>query len=242
MLSLILPAHNEARLLAQTLMVLKQAIAQAQIQAEIIVVDDASTDATAAIAAAAGVQVLTIDARHIAAARNAGAASARGTMLCFVDADTHVDAALLRAAVQALQAGAIGGGARVRLQRPVAWHVRIGEAFLGTLLRWARIAPGCFLFCTRQAFDTAGGFDRRFYAGEDVAMSRALARLGRFVLLREIAWTSPRKLQTFSAWEHLKLFLALARHGRGLLRSRERLDFWYGDRRALPRRRDDPPH
>jgi GT2 family glycosyltransferase len=162
--------------------------------------------------------------------------------LCFVDADTHVSAALLRAAVQAVASGAVGGGARIRLQRPVAWHARIGEATFGTLLRWARIAPGCFLFCTRAAFDAAGGFDVRFFAGEDVAMSRTLARLGRFVLLREIAWTSPRKLQTFSAWEHLKLFLALARHGRGLLRSRERLDFWYGDRRELPDRRDGPPH
>jgi glycosyltransferase involved in cell wall biosynthesis len=242
MLSLILPAHDEARLLPQTLAVLKQAIVEAGLDAEIIVVDDASHDATAAVAVDCGAQVLSIDARHIATARNAGAAMARGSLLCFVDADTHVSAALLRAAVQAMASGAVGGGARIRLQRPVAWHARIGEATFGTLLRWARIAPGCFLFCTRPAFDAAGGFDVRFFAGEDVAMSRTLARLGRFVLLRETAWTSPRKLQTFSAWEHLKLFLALARHGRGLLRSRERLDFWYGDRRELPDRRDDPPH
>jgi GT2 family glycosyltransferase len=113
----------------------------------------------------------------------------------------------------------------------VAWHARLGEAVFGTLLRWARIAPGCFLFCTRAAFEANGGFDLRLFAGEDVAMSRTLARQGRFVLLRQAVWTSARKLQTFSAWEHLRLALALARHGRGLLHSRDRLAFWYGPRR-----------
>lgn len=232
MLSFILPAHDEARLLPQTLAVLKTAASELAIAHEIIVVDDASTDATASVAHAAGVQVLSIQARHIAAARNAGAAHARGTHLCFIDADTHVDAGILRAALQAMEDGAAGGGARVRLQGPVAWHARLGEPLLGGLLRLARIAPGCFLFCTRQAFEQVGGFDARLYAGEDVVISRALARQGRFVLLRGVVWTSPRKLQTFSAWEHVKLLLALARHGRGLLHSRERLDFWYGARRG----------
>ena len=231
MLSCILPAHDEAALLPGTLACLQRAIAACGVAAEIVVVDDSSTDATAALALAAGARVLSIQARHIAAARNAGAAAARGDRLCFIDADTHVDAEALRAALAALDGGAVGGGARGRLQRPVAWHARLGEAVFGTLLRWARIAPGCFLFCTRAAFEASGGFDLRLFAGEDVAMSRALARQGRFVLLRQAVWTSARKLQTFSAWEHLRLALALARHGRGLLHSRDQLAFWYGPRR-----------
>lgn len=235
-LSIVIPAHDEAEQLPATLAHLFTALRTAAIQAEIIVVDDASTDTTAAMATAAGAQVVSVDARHIAAARNAGATIARAPRLCFIDADTHVDAAVLQAALRALEAGASGGGARVRLQRPVAWHARVGEAFFGTLLRLGRIAPGCFLFCSRHAFDATGGFDLRFYAGEDVAMSRALARQGRFVLLRAPVWTSARKLHSFSAWEHLKLFAALARHGRSLLHSRERLAFWYG-----PRRPQRPP-
>jgi len=244
MWSFILPAHDEARLLPHTLAALRTAAERAALVHEIIVVDDASTDATAAVAQAAGATVLSIQSRHIAAARNAGAALARGERLCFIDADTLVDEAVLLAATHALDAGAVGGGARVRLQRPVAWHARVGEVFFGSLLRLARIAPGCFLFCTRETFEAVGGFDARFYAGEDVAMSRALARAGTFVLLREAVWTSPRKLQTFTAWEHLKLFLALARHGRSLLHSRERLGFWYGARRGDPTcddERADPP-
>jgi GT2 family glycosyltransferase len=97
--------------------------------------------------------------------------------------------------------------------------------------RRAGIAPGCFVFCTRVAFDAVGGFDPTYYAGEDVAFSRALARHGRFVILREAVRTSPRKLRTFGAAEHLRLALRFALRGRGLLRSRDHLDLWYGTRR-----------
>ena len=71
----------------------------------------------------------------------------------------------------------------------------------------------------------------RFYAGEDVAFSRALSRQGRFVILRESVRTSARKLRTFSAFEHLKLAMRFAWRGRRLLHSRDALDLWYGERR-----------
>ncbi|CAA9304038.1 MAG: hypothetical protein AVDCRST_MAG71-290 [uncultured Lysobacter sp.] len=99
----------------------------------------------------------------------------------------------------------------------------------------ARLAPGCFIFCRREAFEAAGGFDERYFAGEDIALSRALARQGRFVILREPVWSSARKLHTFSALDHLRLVFQLARRGRGLLRSRQGLELWYG------KRRDDAP-
>ena len=94
-------------------------------------------------------------------------------------------------------------------------------------MRLGRIAPGCFIFCTRAAFEATGGFDERWYAGEDVAMSRALAKAGRFVLLREPVHTSARKLQTFSPGEHLVLMLRVALRGRRVLRSRDHLALWY---------------
>jgi len=74
-------------------------------------------------------------------------------------------------------------------------------------------------------------FDERYYAAEDVAISRALARHGRFVILREAVWTSDRKLRTFTVTDHLRLLLRIARRGRGALRSREHLAPWYDKRR-----------
>ena len=87
------------------------------------------------------------------------------------------------------------------------------------------------MFCTRTAFDAAGGFDEAWFAGEDVALSRALARQGRFVILREAVYTSARKLRTFSWREHLRLIGQFVLHGRGMLRSRDSLALWYGKRR-----------
>lgn len=230
-LSFIVPAHNEARLLAATLEAIHAAARELAVPCEVIVVDDASTDDTALVAAGQGARVLRVEHRHIAAARNEGAGVARGRMLAFVDADTVVDAAVVRAARDAIEAGAVGGGAAVRLQGKSAVWERWLESLLVWAFRMVRIAPGCFVFCTRAAFDAVGGFDQSYYAGEDVVISRALARQGRFVILREPVRTSPRKLRTFSAIEHLRLALRFALRGRRALRSRDDLDLWYGTRR-----------
>ena len=235
MISFILPAHNEAALIAATLQALHEAVSLLALEHETIVVADACSDDTAAIALDAGANVVVVDHRHIAATRNAGAAAASGQTLFFIDADTHVDATVIRAALAALRAGAVGGGAGVRLLGHLSWYERWGEAFLLRVFRITRIAPGCFVFCTRVAFESAGGFDLRYYAGEDVAFSRALARQGRFVILREAVRTSARKLRTFTALEHLTLCARFAFRGRRVLHSRDELGLWYGERRHDPR-------
>lgn len=234
MISFIIPAHDEAVLIGATLAAIHAAARDIGTPYEIVVVDDASTDATTGIAQAHGARVLSVTHRHIAATRNAGAAAAQGDRLVFVDADTLIDARVLRAALHALDAGAVGGGATVRMAGALAWHERVMVAVAVPILRWTRIAPGCFFFCTRQAFERAGGFDESLYAAEDVALSHALARLGRFILLRETVATSERKLRTFGAVEHLRLLARLALHGRGALRSREHLSLWYDKRRHGP--------
>lgn len=233
--SFIIPAHDEAPLLGATLSALAAAITALGLDAEVIVVDDASSDGTGQVALDHGARVVRVEHRHIAATRNAGARAARGTRLVFVDADTLVDAGVVAAAMAALDAGAAGGGAAVLLTGDAPLHARLGAGAFVWIFRATRIAPGCFLFCSRAAFEAAGGFDEGFFAGEDVALSRALARQGRFVILREPVRTSGRKLQTFSALEHLRLVVRFALRGRRLLRSREDLDLWYGRRRHGPR-------
>lgn len=231
MLGIVVPAHNEAQVLAATLLALHSAARGCGVEYEIVVVDDASTDTTAEIATAHGARVVPVAFRHIAATRNAGARAVDGDWLLFVDADTIVPQETLAAALGALDAGASGGGAQVRFAGRLRWHERVAIAGGLALIRLGRIAPGCFVFCTRVAFESTGGFDERWFAGEDVAMSRALARVGRFVLLRPPVWTSARKLDTFTAGEHLALMLRVALRGRGVLRSREHLALWYERRK-----------
>ena len=227
MLSFVVPAHDEAPRLPATLDALHAAADACAVAYELVVVDDASIDGTAEVARLHGARVVHVAHRQIAATRNAGAAAAVGDVLVFVDADTRVPAATLAAALAALREGACGGGAQVRFDARLGLHRRMAVAAGVGLVKLARIAAGCFIFCTRAAFDATGGFDERWYAGEDVAMSRALAKTWRFLLLREAVWTSARKLDTFTPGEHLALMLRVALRGRGVLRSREHLALWY---------------
>lgn len=231
MWSFIVPAHDEAPLLGATLDALHAAARDAGFDYECVVVDDASTDATAEVARAHGARVVSVAFRHIAATRNAGAAASTGERLCFVDADTLVNAALLRAANAALDAGAAGGSCAVRLSGNVAWPVRAFTALLMQVFRWTHVTPGCFVFCTRAAFRATGGFDESYYAAEDVVFSRALARIGRIAILREAVHTSDRKLRTFGVLDHFRLMLRFALGGRRVLRSRDALALWYARRR-----------
>jgi len=96
------------------------------------------------------------------------------------------------------------------------------------------LAAGCFLFCTRQAFDAVGGFDERLFAAEEAVLSRALRRRGRFVLLRTAVMTSARKLRAHSAREVMGTLLRLAITGPKAVRQRNGLELWYGQRRADP--------
>ena len=231
MISFVVPAHNEEHLLGATLDAIYASAHDLNSPFEVVVVDDASTDATAAIAAGRGATVLTVSLRQIAAVRNAGAFASRGEFLIFVDADTLVNTAVVRAAVAAMNAGAVGGGANVMWDgRLPVWAHALASITLWTM--WlGNWAAGCFVFCTRESFEQTGGFDPHLYATEEIGFSRALNRRGRFVLLRETVTTSGRKLRTHGAGELLRMAAALSVRGLAGLRDRRSLPLWYGERR-----------
>jgi GT2 family glycosyltransferase len=165
--------------------------------------------------------------RHIAATRNSGARVASGEVLVFVDADTTIDALVLEAARSAIREGAVGGGARVRFDAPIPRYASVLAAGILWTLRRLRLAAGCFLFCRRDAFETVGGFDERYYAAEEIFLSRSLKRRGRFVMLDEHVTTSGRKTRSHSAWEVLTLFTRLTFSGTRAVKRREGLEHWY---------------
>lgn len=233
MISFVIPAHNEEPLLGRTLRSIHEAARAAGEPYEVIVADDASTDGTAAVAAAHGARVVAAGRRQIAATRNRGAAEAGGELLIFVDADTVVNQAVVAAAIAAWRGGAVGGGCAIRFERPVPRYARILEPVCVLLFRVGRLACGCFIFCTRQAFDAAGGFDEQLYGAEEAAMSKALRRCGRFVILRQSVLTSGRKLRVYSPWEILRVLGRIALRP-SALRSRDGLEIWYEERRPDP--------
>jgi glycosyltransferase involved in cell wall biosynthesis len=233
-LSFIVPAHNEERLLGRTLAAITAAARALGEPFEVIVADDASTDATAAIARSHGARVVSVTHRQIAATRNAGARAARGEVLFFVDADTVVTPAAVRAAVRALRRGAVGGGCVFRFDCPLPLYARFLLPLGNALGRRLRLVGGCCLFCTRAVFDAVGGFCERYYAAEELAFVRALKRRGRFVVPRPLVVTSGRKLSAINGLQVLALIGRALVQGPDAFQRREGLDLWYGPRHHDP--------
>ncbi len=237
MLSFVVPAHNEEASVAAVVAAIATAATAAGTNYEIIVVDDASTDATAERAAEAGARVVPVAYRQIAATRNAGARQARGDAFVFVDADTLIGADVVAGVLHALAAGAVGGGAAIRFDEPVPRWVRWSLPAFLWLFRRLRYTGGCFLFSTRAAFEAAGGFDETLYASEELALCRALKKQGELVILRASVLTSGRKVRSYSGGEILRDALRIALAGRAGVKDRSRLRIWYEPRRPDPAER-----
>ena len=200
-ISFIVPAHNEQACLGRALQAIHDAARGVGEPYELIVVDDASTDATAEVARQNDARVVSVNHRQIAATRNSGGRVAHGKYLFFVDADTNINRRAVASALRAMDKGAVGGGGPtwVDINEKVPTYVRL----LGLL---AVIAPklvgfsgGAFMFCTREAFQATGGFNQRLYWGEEGGFALALRREGRFVGLSERVLTSGRRFRKISA-------------------------------------------
>ena len=232
MLSFIVPAHNEEDELPSSLASIRTAAEAARQLFEIIVVNDASTDATAEVAKAAGTVVVPVNYRQIAAVRNAGARTARGDVFFFVDADTQISPQHIAGALDALAAGGVGGGARVIPEGYVPlWGHLFVHVFSFFYFTVARLGAGAFLFTTRRNFEAIGGFDEQFFAGEEVFFTLALKKRGPFKLLRRPIVTSGRKLRMYSARHFLRLSFAMVAGGKRIARSRDKLNLWYDAKR-----------
>lgn len=234
MISFIVPAHNEEALLGSALAAIHSAARDADAEYELIVVDDASTDATARIARECGARVVQVNKRQISATRNAGARTAAGDVFVFVDADTLANADAVHDVLAAVGSGAAGGGCLFRFDGQMPFWARVTYPIGIRLFRLLNVVGGCFMFSTRAAFEATGGFCEDYFAAEELFFAKALKRQGRFVIPRSYVVTSGRKLRCYSGFEILWTLLKSGSRGSKSYRSRQGLDVWYGERRADP--------
>lgn len=239
-LSVVIPAYNEEKLIAGTIAGVRASLRGAGMGAqnfEIIVCDNASTDATAALAAAAGARVVFEPERQIARSRNAGASLARAPWLLFLDADSWPDAGLMGELLAVIAAGrVVAGGATMRMQA-VPLSIVLGCRVWNLISRLCGWAAGAFIFCRRDAFCAIGGFGLEFYVAEEIDFSRRIKRwgaargLGFRILHRFPLLTSGRKGSLYSQGEIWVLLLRMLRHPRRFFRDPRLLGLWYDGRR-----------
>jgi glycosyltransferase involved in cell wall biosynthesis len=229
MISFIVPAHNEERWIDKCLSSIRTSMEKLGEPYELIVVDDASTDATRKIAEQAGARTFQVECRKVSAVRNAGAREARGEMFFFVDADTQVNEQAVGAALAAVRSGAAGGGCVFDFDGAIPFWARLAHSagcVAGRLVRWV---GGCFLFCTREAYSATGGFAESLAVGEDIAFCQAIKKVGRFVVPGPVVVTSSRKIGVVTPWEVLRLMLTIIVRGPNY-QSEWALDLLYGQR------------
>jgi glycosyltransferase involved in cell wall biosynthesis len=233
MISFIIPAHNEEAVIGRTVQAIHDAARVAGQPYEIIVVNDASTDATALIACQHHAAVLPVNHRQIAATRNSGARAALGERLFFVDADTTINPRAVAAALRHMDRGAAGGGGPVWFDGILPLYARLLALVYVLVGKIAGFTGGAFMFCTREAFHATGGFNERLFCAEEGMFAAALRRHGPFVVLWERVQTSGRRFRTLSGMQILATIARMAASPFKALTRRESVaKIWYDSDRA----------
>jgi rSAM/selenodomain-associated transferase 2 len=191
MISVVIPAHNEAKVLPQTL----RNLALQEGNFEIIVADGGSSDGTREVARAWPSVQLTSAPKGRASQMNAGARLATGEWLLFLHADTALPPGALRRLdgvdpKSAFQAG----GFRQRFTG-THWQLRVISWLHNTRCRFTHVFYGDqAMFVQRALFWRLGGFPERPML-EDVLFSEKLRQVTRPKLLAEYVLTDSRKFE-----------------------------------------------
>ncbi|MFZ0680684.1 TIGR04283 family arsenosugar biosynthesis glycosyltransferase [Candidatus Binatus sp.] len=187
-LSVIVPMLNESPVIAGTL----DALRRRAPNAEIIVVDGGSSDASVAIVQTLRVALISAP-RGRARQMNAGARASHGDVLVFVHADTIVPRTFAADIASALSDPAVVGGRFDVKLDDRALPYRIIGAMISIRSRISHTGTGDqAIFVRRDVFDRLGGFPELELC-EDLEFSRRLKRAGRIACLRTRVTTSARR-------------------------------------------------
>lgn len=189
MISIVIPALNEAKALPATL----DYLAAQGGDREVIVVDGGSSDATCDIARARpGVQLCSA-LKGRALQMNAGARAARGDWILFLHADTQLAEGALGRLEALCSSGTCQAGGYRQSFTGDDWRLRAISWFHNTRCRYTRIIYGDqAMFVRRDLFWRLGGFPPEPIL-EDVLFCEKLRRVTRPVLLDEHVLTDSRK-------------------------------------------------
>lgn len=208
-ISFVIPAYNEAKNLPGCLNSVLAEIDREQTQAEIIVVNNASSDNTRELALGfSGVQVVDEPKKGITYARQAGFAASRGQLVANIDADNRLPKGWLRQVLTEFQShpnlvclsGPLIYYDLVWLKRVIVWFynriVFLVYVLNHRLFKIGSVVQGGNFVVSRASLEKIGGFDTRIrFYGEDTDIAMRLSRLGWVKFsLRLFIYSSGRRL------------------------------------------------
>lgn len=194
-ITIVVPALNEEKLIAQTL----ENARRVAPEAEIIVVDSGSTDRTTQIAAKYA-KVYRSEG-NVAQARNFGAKMASGEIIIFLDADTTITRQFIDEVIRVFKDPQVVGAGGLIMPHFKGVLTELVFYFFNFLVLASFAALGPFLAGTCVAYKRdplfeVGGFNDGLVASEDFDLCRRISKKGRVVFLRRvIVRTSRRRLE-----------------------------------------------
>src|SRR5258706_9169151 len=159
-LSIVMPCLNEAETLAICLRKAQSSVTKLNVQGEIIIADNGSTDGSQAIATQMGVRVVAVATKVYGSALMGGIAAARGKYIIIGDADDSYDFSNLEPFFQKLRAGydlvmgnRFKGGIQPRAMPPL--HRYLGNPALSGMGRLFFRSPCGDFHCGLRGFSKA---------------------------------------------------------------------------------------
>lgn len=208
-ISFVVPAYNEEALVGSCLYAIMAEVSRSRCRAEIIVVDNNSSDGTRrSVSSIPGVRVVDEPQRGLVQARRTGCLAAHGDLIANIDADTMIPPGWLDTVLAAFAedpdlAAISGPFVHYDLSRMTRVVVAIFYRFafvsylvVRFVLRAGSMMQGGNFVVRKSALETADAFNPNFrFYGEDTELARRLSKVGavRFSLALP-AFSSGRRL------------------------------------------------
>ncbi len=176
-ISFIIPVLNGEKYMAGCLEHIRREMAPGD---EIIVVDNGSTDSTTVIIAGyPEVKLFTHPKGTIAAVRNYGAKTAKGTLLAFIDCDCLVCPGWRQAATEVLSdANIAAAGSHYDVSENPTWVERAWLSARKLNATLAKYIVGGNFIVRRKIFEAVDGFDESMITDEDTEIGNRLCQRG----------------------------------------------------------------
>jgi glycosyltransferase involved in cell wall biosynthesis len=231
-ISIVVPAYNEEKYLPATLAAVQEALSSIE-DAEVIVVDNESTDATPEIAKKFEADVITEPEHNIGQVRNTGAQNSSGDVIVFLDADTRVAPGVFKKIIAAMtDTRCVGGSVAVEYETPRRMWVRAFMKLWVVLGRFTKMRQGALQFCRSDVFRELGGYDATIYVGEDIDFHWRLDKLAKRRGGHTAFVEEPKVVTSSRRWDKMGLRMLVLGHPVTIFmlwRVRSVWKDWYGD-------------
>jgi glycosyltransferase involved in cell wall biosynthesis len=200
MISVIIPAHNEASYLPVTLAALQR---QNHGNFEVVVVANGCSDNTADMARGNCHRLIVLSEKNLGVARNLGARMARGEILLFLDADTTLEPMALRRISQSFSRHCAAGTLMGRPDRQDLSYRLV--YFVKNLMHRLALHTGSsgVILCWKKHFFEIGGFDEGLEVRENSHLIKRLLRFGKYRYIGDVAATTSMRRYQYCGFQRV---------------------------------------